>query len=164
MRCDGKTFSPVVGALRDGTPMRMEHSDTPVDPDANFPSRVIVTKTMLHVPDWSAVDLPEQQQGVYDRLGVRSSLMLPLLRADECIGVLALGRVKAGAFTDAEIALAKSFVDQAVIAVENVRLFNETRRRWSGRPRPPRSSRHQQVANRRAAGIRRHRQAAPCHS
>ena len=126
MRCNGKTFSPVVGALRDGTPMRMEHSDTPVDPDANFPSRVIVTKTMLHVPDWSAVDLPEQQQGVYDRLGVRSSLMLPLLRADECIGVLALGRVKAGAFTDAEIALAKSFVDQALIAVENVRLFNET--------------------------------------
>ena len=159
MRCDGKTFSPVVGALRDGTPMRMEHSDTPVDPDANFPSRVIVTKTMLHVPDWSAVDLPEQQQGVYDRLGVGSSLMLPLLRADECIGVLALGRVKAGAFTDAEIALAKSFVDQAVIADRERAPFQ----RDSGSTGPAdRDGRHpardQQLADRRAAGIRRHRQ------
>ena len=49
------------------------------------------------------------------------------MRKDECIGVLVLARDKAGAFTDKEIALAKSFVDQAVIAIENVRLFNETR-------------------------------------
>ena len=53
--------------------------------------------------------------------------MLPLLRKSECIGVLALAREKAGAFSDKEIALAESFVDQAVIAIENVRLFNETR-------------------------------------
>ncbi len=53
--------------------------------------------------------------------------MLPLLRQGECIGVLALARDKAGPFDDKEIALAKSFVDQAVIAIENVRLFNETR-------------------------------------
>jgi GAF domain-containing protein len=101
--------------------------DMPVDPAANFLSRVMVTKTLLHVPDWSAVDLTVQQQRVYDKLGVRSSLMLPLLRSDDCIGVLALGRMTAGAFTEAEIALAKSFVDQALIAIENVRLFNETK-------------------------------------
>ena len=80
LRCDGKTFSPVVGAHKDGTSMKMDSSDMPVDPAANFPSRVMVTKTLLHVPDWSAVDLTEQQQRVYDKLGVRSSLMLPLLR------------------------------------------------------------------------------------
>jgi GAF domain-containing protein len=127
LRCDGKTFSPVVGAHKDGTSMKMDSSDIPVDPAANFPSRVMVTKTILHVPDWSAVDLTPQQQRVYDKLGVRSSLMLPLLRDDECIGVLALGRKSASAFTETEIALAKSFVDQALIAIENTRLFNETK-------------------------------------
>jgi GAF domain-containing protein len=127
LRCDGKTFSPVVGAHKDGTSMKMDSSDMAVDPAANFPSRVMVTKTILHVPDWSAVDLTPQQQRVYDKLGVRSSLMLPLLRNDDCIGVLALGRMTAGAFTETEIALAKSFVDQALIAIENTRLFNETK-------------------------------------
>src|SRR6476659_857564 len=53
--------------------------------------------------------------------------MLPLLRDDECLGVLIFTRSRANAFTDKEIALAKSFVDQAVIAIENVRLFNETK-------------------------------------
>ena len=127
LRCDGKTYTPVVGVLKDGSPMKMVQSAEPVDPDANFPSRVIASKTILHLPDWSVIDLPKEQQRVYDKLGVRSSLYLPLLRDDECIGVLALGRVKPGAFTEAEIALAKSFVDQALIAVENVRLFNETK-------------------------------------
>ncbi len=126
LRCDGKTYAAVVGVYRDGTPMKMVETDTPVDPGADFPSQAIVSKTILHIPDWSAVDLPERQQRVYEALGVRSSLHMPLLRGDECIGVLALGRGRPGAFTDAEIALAKSFADQALIAIENVRLFNET--------------------------------------
>ncbi len=53
--------------------------------------------------------------------------MLPLLREGECIGVLALVRKTPGAFSEAEIALARSFVDQALIAIENTRLFNETK-------------------------------------
>ena len=53
--------------------------------------------------------------------------MLPLLRGGECIGVLVLRRASAGAFSATEIALAESFVDQAVIAIENTRLFKETK-------------------------------------
>src|SRR5262249_47929821 len=59
--------------------------------------------------------------------GVRSSLMLPLVREGECVGVLALVRKTAGAFSDMEVTTAKSFADQAVIALENTRLFNETK-------------------------------------
>jgi len=126
MRCDGNTFSSVAGVRRNGTPIAIVQSASPVDPDANFPSRVIVSKSILHLPDWLTIDLPEHEQLIQESHGVRSSLMLPLLRNDECIGVLALVRKTAGAFSAAEIGLAKSFVDQALIAIENTRLFNET--------------------------------------
>jgi len=98
----------------------------PIDPSGNFPSRVFVDKAMLHIPDWSAIELPPHERGVYESLGVRSSLMLPLLREDGCIGVLTVTRSIARAYTGKEIALMQTFADQAVIAIENVRLFNET--------------------------------------
>jgi GAF domain-containing protein len=106
-----------------GLPPNPEYA--PIDPAANFPSRVFVSKAMLHIPDWSAIELPPHERGVYEGLGVRSSLMLPLLREDECIGVLFVSRSSVRAYTDKEIALMQSFVDQAVIAIENVRLFHE---------------------------------------
>jgi GAF domain-containing protein/CheY-like chemotaxis protein len=99
----------------------------PVDPAANFPSRAIAGKAMLHVPDWTAIELPPHEQVRHQQLGLNSSLYLPLLRGDECVGVLVLGSKQANAFNDKAIALAESFRDQALIAVENVRLFNETR-------------------------------------
>ena len=127
LHTDGRTFAPVAGVGPDGRPLELIDPDgTPVDPAANFPSRVIVGKSPLHLPDWDAIDLPAHERRIYEQRGIRSSLMLPLLREGECIGVLALLRHRAGAFSDVEIALAKSFVDQALIAIENTRLFNET--------------------------------------
>ncbi|UCH18420.1 MAG: GAF domain-containing protein, partial [Burkholderiales bacterium] len=99
----------------------------PIDPTANFPSRVFVGKKMLHIPDWSAIALPPYEQAIHERVGVRSSLMLPLLGDGECVGVLSIGRAAAQAFNAKEIALMQSFVDQAEIAIQNARLFNETR-------------------------------------
>ncbi len=100
---------------------------TPLDAAANFPSRVFASKTMLHIPDWSAIELPPHERDVRAKTGLRSSLMLPLLCQGECIGVLAVANNSAHAYSDNEIGLASSFVDQAVIAIENVRLFNETK-------------------------------------
>ena len=88
---------PAAGATPGG-PLVVLGSSTPVDPGANFPSRVIVDKTILHLPDWSAIDLPEHERRVRAVSGVNSSLMLPLLRQRECIGVLAFSRNRAGAF------------------------------------------------------------------
>ncbi|MCW5661636.1 MAG: GAF domain-containing protein [Burkholderiaceae bacterium] len=98
----------------------------PVDPQANFPSRVFADKTTLHLPDWSAIDLPPQERAIQQSERVRASLMVPLLQQGDCIGALSLVRRRPGAFSDAEIALAESFRDQAVIAIQNARLFRET--------------------------------------
>ena len=127
LRSDGNTYSPVAAATPGGVPIDLGPSHVPIDPAADFPSRVIVDKAMLHIPDWTAIDLPAHERRIHELTGINSSLMLPLLRQGECIGTLALARDKAGAFSEKEIALAESFVDQAVIAIENVRLFNETR-------------------------------------
>ena len=129
LRRDGDGFRRAAIAHRDpGAGAKGAHPEVvPIDPAANFPSRVFVTRSMLHLPDWSAIELPPHERAIYEDFGRRSSLMLPLLRDDECIGVLAVGQNVAHAYTDDEIALARSFVDQAMIAIENARQFNETK-------------------------------------
>ena len=129
IRCDGSTYSPAAGALRDGPMTDMGPSVVAIDPALNFPSRAIVSKAVLHLPDWSTLELPAHERIIHERLNVNCALYIPLLRDGECIGLMALARARAQAvaFADAEIALAQSFVDQALIAVENARLFNETK-------------------------------------
>ena len=128
LRTDGKTFSPVAGATPTGPMADMGPSDIPVDPDHNFPSRAIVSKSVLHLPDWSEIDLPPHEQHIHDSLGLRSALYVPLVRDNVCQGVMVYGRGKPGsAFNPKDIALAASFRDQALIAIENARLFNETK-------------------------------------
>ena len=124
---DGDTYSAVAGAnaqglLTDFVPALR----VPIDPNANFPSRAILGKTMLHVPDWSLIDVPPHERVIQNLIGANSSIYLPLLREDECIGVLALVGNRPNRFGPKEIAQAESFRDQALIAIENARLFNET--------------------------------------
>ena len=98
-----------------------------IDPHDNLVARVILSKQALHIADWSTYGLPRFEQRVYLVDGIRSSLMLPMKRGEECIGVLTVMRTTERAFSDREIGLLQSFVSQAEIAIENVRLFNETR-------------------------------------
>ena len=127
LRCDGATFWTAATAGPEGPqPVRVA-APVPIDPDANFPSRAIVERKTLHLPDWSAIDLPEHERRIRDMHGINSALYMPLLRDGECIGLLAMAGKRTNIFGKNEIALAESFRDQALIAIENTRLFNETR-------------------------------------
>jgi len=123
---DGTTFRPVAIAGPEGLVTVLNPTPIPIDPNHNFPSRAIVSKEKQHFPDWSAIDLPEEERNIQKMYGLNSTLYLPMLRGEVCIGVLGLGGRQPGIFGESDIALAESFRDQAVIAIENTRLFNET--------------------------------------
>src|SRR5262249_33328094 len=59
------------------------------------------------------------------QFGHRTTLAVPLLRADEAIGAIAVRRTEARPFSDRQVELLQTFADQAVIAIENTRLFRE---------------------------------------
>jgi GAF domain-containing protein len=126
LRCHGATFSQAALVGSEGSHMVLDLTPVPIDPNTNFPSRAIVSKKNLYLPDWSTIDLPEHERHIREKYGINSALFLPLLRAGECVGLLALAGKRTDMFGEREIALAESFRDQALIAIENTRLFNET--------------------------------------
>lgn len=125
MMSDGATFWQGSRATPKGLDIRGESYKIPVDPEKNFPSQVISSRAMLHLPDWTVIDLPPFEQKIHNEDGIMSSLFLPLLRGKECLGVLCFIRHEKRAFSQEEIDIAQTFCDQAVIAIENVRLFQE---------------------------------------
>ena len=122
---DGDAYVHTAGATPEGRMPGFAPIRVPIDASANFPSRAFLTKTMVHLPDWSLIDLPEHERHVRDAFGVNSALFLPLLRGDACIAVLVFIGKQANTFGPGEIAQAESFRDQALIAIENARLFRE---------------------------------------
>src|SRR4029079_17768554 len=90
--------------------------------------RVVLERRPIHILDAQAD--PDPEMAARSKSGnVRSILGVPLLREGIPIGVLLLQRSLIEPFTDKQIDLASTFADQAVIAIENVRLFDEVQRR-----------------------------------
>ena len=91
-------------------------------------ARTALEVAPVHIPDVLAD--PEYTWHEGRKLaGFRAMLGVPLLREGDCIGVMAMTRAKPQPFTAKQIELVTTFADQAVIAIENVRLFDEVQAR-----------------------------------
>src|SRR5262245_13099945 len=92
--------------------------------------RTVLDGRAFHIADLQIEDaeFPESSENAR-RWGFRSILCVPLMREGVAIGTLALRRSEVQLFTDRQVALLQTFADQAVIAIENARLFDEVQAR-----------------------------------
>ena len=91
-------------------------------------TRAMLTGEVVQIPDVS--EDPDYMKGTHSRIGgFRSNLAVPLLRDGRPIGAVVVGRPEPGPFPDTQVSLLQTFAEQAVIAIENVRLFNEVQSR-----------------------------------
>ena len=103
-------------AMHEAFPMRVGRQSTSAR--AIVEGRIVVIPDVLTDPDYGV-----QEQAL--RAAFRSTLAVPLMRDGQPIGTITVGKPEPGPFSDSLVTLLQTFADQAVIAIENVRLFNE---------------------------------------
>ena len=105
-------------------------SELPIDRDS-VAGRVVVDRQLIHIDDLLSVscDRVSPDTGHTEQEGNRTVLVVPLMREDVPIGTIIIRRTVVQPFTEKQIGLLKTFADQAVIAIENVRLFKELQER-----------------------------------
>jgi signal transduction histidine kinase len=86
-------------------------------------ARAALERRTVHVFDVQAD--PEYAYAVRDERPIRTTLAVPMLKGDDLVGTITIYRLELKPFTDKQIALVETFADQAAIAIENVRLFDE---------------------------------------
>ena len=110
-----------------------------VSPDERLPidrgaviGRAVLERQTIHVQDLAAAEIETEYPGsrrYQERFGTRTILATPLLREGAAIGLILVRRNEVRPFSEKQVGLLKTFADQAVIAIENVRLFKELQER-----------------------------------
>ena len=94
--------------------------------DETVTARAIRTRSVCHVAD--VLSDPQYQPKDTARVtGFRGCLGVPMVRDEQVVGAIFVARRQPGLFSDTQVQLLRTFADQAVIAIENVRLFKETK-------------------------------------
>jgi signal transduction histidine kinase len=94
--------------------------------DETVTARAIRDRAPAQIPDVLA-DPRYVQKEASQQAGFRSIVAVPMVRDGQVVGAIAVTRAEPGVFPEKQVDLLKTFADQAVIAIENVRLFNETK-------------------------------------
>jgi GAF domain-containing protein len=125
-RLDGDVLQQVAvfGPMPPGPPVRSITRGRPT-------GRAVLDRQTIHIHDMVAEIEPEFPDSIHSNpvTGTRTLLTTPLLREGDPIGVIVIRRTEVRPFSEKQIALLKTFADQAVIAIENVRLFKEIQER-----------------------------------
>lgn len=110
-------------------PISFDFTEWPVGRDW-VTGRAVIDRVSIHVRNLleEGDEFPAGRE-MARRIGHRTTLAIPLLRENNAIGALLIRRIEVRPFTDKQIELLKTFADQAVIAIENVRLFDEVNAR-----------------------------------
>src|SRR3984893_10196907 len=102
----------------------------PFDPERAPSARALQERRIIEIPDIATPDTPEFTRKPAVAGGFASATFLPLIKQDKGIGTIILTHLRAGfKLSEKQLALVGTFADQAVIAIENARLFDEVQER-----------------------------------
>jgi GAF domain-containing protein len=127
-RFDGELLHFAAGHNVGPSYVELLRAKYPMRPDfSQVSGRALITKSVVRLED--ALADPDYDQRFPEAMGWRRMLGVPMLRQDDSLGVIVVGWAEPGPVPKAQEALLKQFADQAVIAIENVRLFEEVQAR-----------------------------------
>ena len=126
-RFDGELLR-AAAAYNVGTEIKEFVYRNPIAPGRHsIAARAALERRTAHVPDVQAD--PDYAYAVRDKELIRTSLAVPMLKGDSLVGTIVIYRLEVRPFTGKQIELVETFADQAVIAIENARLFEEVQAR-----------------------------------